>query len=70
MVSERREKRVAYEVAKTMHRACYELYYPLTSSGAPSALPLTDEATAEIARLAALAEDARLAWESAVRARG
>lgn len=70
MVSERREKRVAYEVAKTMHRAYYELYYPLSSSGAPAARTLTEEATTELARLAAVAEEARLAWESAVRARG
>jgi len=70
VVSERREKRVAYEVAKTMHRSYYELYHPLQSSGARAALPLTDEARAELARLAAVEEDARLAWESSVQARG
>ena len=70
MVSERREKRVAYEVAKTMHRAFYELYHPIASSGSRAALPLTEEATIELARLATVEEDARLAWESSVRARG
>ena len=60
MVSERREKRVTYETAKTMHRAFYDLYYPVLSSGSRPALPITDEATAEIARLAAVAEAARI----------
>ncbi len=60
---------MAYENAKTMHRAYYELYYPLSSSGSRAALPLTEEATTELARLAANEEAARLVWESAVRAR-
>ncbi|RLT38032.1 MAG: hypothetical protein DWI58_16125 [Chloroflexi bacterium] len=70
MTSERREQRMAYEVAKTMHRACYDLYYPVISSGSKAALPITEEATAELARLAAIMETARLAWEASVRARG
>ena len=69
MTSERREKRSAYEIAKTLHRACYDLYYPVLSSGSRPALPLTEEATAELARLAAASEAARLDWEESVRNR-
>ena len=70
MTSERREKRRAYEVAKTMHRAVHELYYPVQSSGSLPAIPLTEEASIELARLAAASEAARLSWEESVRARG
>ncbi|RLT37970.1 MAG: hypothetical protein DWI58_16295 [Chloroflexi bacterium] len=69
MINESREKRSAYEIAKTMHRAFYELYYPVLSSGSRPAIPITDEALIEIARLAAVSEVARLEWEAAVRNR-
>lgn len=69
MASERREKRTAYEIAKTMHRAFHELYYPVMSSGSKPALPITDEATTELARLAAEVEATRLDWEASVRDR-
>ncbi len=68
MVSERREKRLAYEVAKTLHRSYYERYYPVRSSGSRAAEPVTPEALVEIDRLAAVVEAARLEWEAAVRA--
>lgn len=67
MTSDRRTKRSAYEVAKTLHRAYHELYYPVQSSGSKAALPLTEEAVAELARLAAASEAARVAWEASVR---
>lgn len=69
MASERREKRTAYEIAKTMHRAFHEIYYPVMSSGSKPALPITDEATTELARLATVVEETRVAWESSVRDR-
>ncbi len=69
VVSERREKRLAYEVAKTLHRSFYERYYPVRSPGTPPAETVTPEAIAELERLAAATEAARLAWESAVSAR-
>lgn len=68
MTNARHDQRRAYEVAKTLHRAFHELYYPVQSSGSRPALPLTEEATLELARLAAAAETARLAWEASVRA--
>ena len=67
MTSERRERRVAYEVAKTMHRAFYDLYFPVLVSGSKRALPMTEEATVELARLAAEMEAARLAWQASGR---
>ncbi|MDA0302521.1 MAG: hypothetical protein O2822_08330 [Chloroflexi bacterium] len=63
MTSERRTRRSAYEVAKTLHRAFYDLYFPVMSSGSRPALPMTEEASAELARLAAASEAARVAWE-------
>jgi predicted CoA-binding protein len=67
MTSTRDERRRAYEVAKTLHRAFYEIYYPVPASGARPALPLTEEASAELVRLAAKSEEARLAWEASRR---
>ncbi len=67
MTGTRTEARKAYEIAKTLDRAFRELYYPVQSSGSRPPLPLTEEATVEMARLAAKSEEARLAWEAAVR---
>ena len=68
MASERREKRLAYEVAKAMHRSYYERYYPVQSSGSRAPEPVTPEALVELDRLAAASEAARLTWEATVRA--
>lgn len=69
-IEERHERRIAYQAAQTMYRAFHERYYPVKSSGSRAALPLTDEASAELARLAAVVEEARLSLEAALRARG
>ena len=69
-IEERRNKRVEYQNAQTMHRAFHELYYPVQSSGSRAALPLTEEASTELARLAAVVETARLDLEAAMRERG
>lgn len=67
---ERHQRRMAYQNAQTMHRAFHELYYPLQSSGARAALPITEEAATELARLAAVVEETRVALETSMRARG
>ena len=69
-LEDRRSKRVAFQHAQTLHRAYHELYYPVPTSGSRAALPFTDEASTELARLAAAVETARVTLEEAMRARG
>ena len=67
MPTDRREKRHAYEMAKTATRAFRERYYPLHVLGARAADPVTPEVLVELSRLEAASETARTEWEASLR---
>ncbi len=56
------EKRKAYEAAKTHQRAYYERFHPVKVLGGRLAEAETPETTAELTRLGAATEAARIAW--------
>lgn len=60
----RHEKRKAYVAAKTHERAYYERYHPATAMGSRAAEVVTPEVLLELARLKAVTEAARVAWET------
>ncbi len=68
MTDDRVEKRRAYETAKAQQRGYYERYYPVQVLGGRPAEPVTAEALAEIERLKAATESARVAWEASRKA--
>lgn len=65
MNDEQHEKRRAFESAKAHQRAYYERYYPVRTMGGRPPEAVTPEVLAEIERLKANSEEARVAWESA-----
>jgi hypothetical protein len=67
MTSDRREKRRAYEEAKTRLRAFRERYYPGHALGARTAETVTPEVLQELSRLEAASETARVSWEASMR---
>ncbi len=61
--------RRAYEAARAHQRAHYEKYHPPRALGARPAEVVTPEALLEMERLDAASNEARIAWETAKRAR-
>lgn len=68
MSQDRDDKRRAYEAAKAHQRGYFERFYPVKTLGGRAAESVTPEALAEIGRLEAASEAARVAWEASRRA--